>query len=136
MKKKVFTVLLLISASVGIATAQYVYPKEPEVLRNLNEWQDLKFGLFMHWGPYSQWGIVESWTLEPRDKGWGERPKEKPYYEYVHEYEALQTTFNPVNFAPEKWSAAAKPPECATWCSLLNTTTVSACSTPSSTTTR
>ncbi|MDR1859459.1 MAG: alpha-L-fucosidase [Bacteroidales bacterium] len=106
--RQVFFSLLLISATAGSVIAQYVYPKEPEVLQNLHEWQDLKFGLFMHWGPYSQWGVAESWTLEPTDKGWGERPKDKSYFEYVHEYEGLQKTFNPVNFAPEKWSAAAK----------------------------
>jgi alpha-L-fucosidase len=108
MKKKIFTVLLIISASVGVATAQYVYPKEPEVLRNLHEWQDLKFGLFLHWGTYSQWGIVESWTLHPGDKGWAERPKDTTYEEYVKEYEALQTTFNPVNFDPQKWADMAE----------------------------
>ena len=40
----------------------------PEWLRDRLEWfQDLKFGLFMHWGPYSQWGCIESWPLVPDD---------------------------------------------------------------------
>ena len=40
---------------------------DPLVLKNLEEWQDLKFGFMMHWGPYSQWGVVESWSLCSED---------------------------------------------------------------------
>jgi alpha-L-fucosidase len=86
----------------------YQYPVEAEVLQNLSEWQDLKFGLFMHWGTYSQWGIVESWTLCPEDWEWNKRPAGSDYFQYVKDYEKLATTFNPVNFAPEKWAAAAR----------------------------
>ena len=88
--------------------AEYQYPAQPEVLANLREWQDLKFGLFMHWAPSSQWGIVESWTLCPEDADWIKRPEGSSYFEYVKEYEKLATTFNPVKFNPDKWAAAAK----------------------------
>lgn len=91
---------------------QKYYPvKDPLVLEKLEKWQDLKFGLLMHWGAYSQWGIVESWSLCPEDYGWCQRKKgENPlnYFEYKKEYENLQTTFNPVKFDPEKWAKAAK----------------------------
>ncbi len=89
---------------------KYVAPTDPLVLKNIANWQDLKFGLFMHWGTYSQWGIVESWSLCPEDEGWTKRrgPYAKDYNEYVKAYENLQTTFNPVKFAPEKWVEAAK----------------------------
>ncbi len=86
----------------------YQYPAEPEVLQKVKEWQDLKFGLFMHWGSYSQWGVVESWTLCPEDRPWIVRPKDKSYCQYVKEYENLITTFNPVKFDPDKWAVAAK----------------------------
>ena len=86
----------------------YQYPVEPEVLEKVRGWQDLKFGLFMHWGPYSQWGVLESWTLSPEDYSWIIRPKEKSYFQYVKEYENLATTFNPVKFDPAKWAHAAK----------------------------
>lgn len=91
-------------------SAGYEKPKDPLVVNNLEEWQDLKFGLFMHWGTYSQWGIVESWSLCPEDESWTQRKPEhgKSYYEYVKNYENLQTTFNPVQFNPEKWADAAK----------------------------
>ena len=34
--------------------------EQPEWLAERLEWfSDLKFGLFLHWGPYSQWGCIE-----------------------------------------------------------------------------
>lgn len=90
---------------------RYVPETDPMVLEKLDEWQDKKFGLLMHWGAYSQWGIVESWSLCPEDYGWCERTKgENPqnYFEYKKEYEGLKNTFNPIKFNPEKWSKAAR----------------------------
>jgi len=88
----------------------YREPDDPLVVQNLEEWQDLKFGLFMHWGTYSQWGIVESWSLCPEDESWTQRKPEHgaTYNDYVTNYENLQTTFNPVQFNPKKWAEAAK----------------------------
>ena len=88
----------------------YQKPTDPLVVENLENWQDLKFGLFMHWGTYSQWGIVESWSLCPEDESWTQRKPEhgKSYTEYVKNYENLQTTFNPAQFNPQKWADATK----------------------------
>jgi alpha-L-fucosidase len=79
---------------------------DPLVLRKLEWFQDLKFGLMMHWGPYSQWGVVESWTLCSEDEPWCRRTI-PDYCEYKRRYEALPKTFNPVKFAPERWAEAA-----------------------------
>jgi alpha-L-fucosidase len=64
----------------------------------------------MHWGTYSQWGVVESWSICPEDEGWTQRrgPYSADWYTYLKAYENLQTTFNPVKFNPERWAAAAK----------------------------
>lgn len=90
----------------------YFKDPNPVIQQRLEEWQDLKFGLLMHWGPYSQWGIVESWSICPEDVGWAIEGQKKgvasTYNEYVQKYEALKTTFNPSKFAPERWAAAAK----------------------------
>jgi len=32
---------------------RYVPETDPLVLEKLDQWQDMKFGLLMHWGPYS-----------------------------------------------------------------------------------
>ena len=109
-------VLLVLSQSQLFSQAvyedeRYVAETDPLVLEKLEEWQNKKFGLLMHWGAYSQWGIVESWSLCPEDYGWCQRKKgENPqnYFEYKKEYEALKNTFNPVKFNPEKWATAAK----------------------------
>lgn len=90
---------------------RYVPETNPLVNKKLKEWQGLKFGLLMHWGTYSQWGIVESWSLCPEEYGWCERKKgSNPdnYFEYKKEYENLISTFNPVKFDPDKWAEAAK----------------------------
>src|SRR6185437_2499361 len=88
----------------------YFKPADPLVRNKISEWQDRKFGLLMHWGTYSQWGIVESWSICPEDEGWTQRrgPYSKNYYDYLHAYENLKTTFNPTHFDPAKWAAAAK----------------------------
>ena len=90
--------------------SKYVVPSDPKVKEKLSQWQNVKFGLLMHWGTYSQWGIVESWSLCPEDEGWCERrgPYKDNWFEYKKAYENLQNTFNPTQFAPEKWAAAAK----------------------------
>lgn len=90
---------------------RYVPETDPLVIKKLEEWQDLKFGLLMHWGTYSQWGIVESWSLCPEDYGWCERKKgsnPSDYGTYKKEYEDLKKTFNPTKFNPDKWAIAAK----------------------------
>jgi alpha-L-fucosidase len=80
---------------------------DPAVLQKLEEFKDAKFGLMMHWGPYSQWGVVESWTICSEDEPWCRR-KSDNYVEYKKAYEALPATFDPVRFDPAKWAAAAK----------------------------
>jgi alpha-L-fucosidase len=80
---------------------------DPAVLKKLEWFSDVKFGLMMHWGPYSQWGVVESWTLCSEDEPWCRRPMPN-YVDYKKAYEALPRTFNPVKFDPAKWAAAAK----------------------------
>lgn len=90
--------------------AHYVVPKDSLVRQKLAQWQDIKFGLLMHWGTYSTWGVVESWSLCPEDEGWCVRrgPHAANWYDYKRAYENLQTTFNPTKFNPERWAVAAK----------------------------
>jgi alpha-L-fucosidase len=48
----------------------YVVPTDPKVLAKLEWFQDQKLALMMHWGVYSQIGIVESWALSDADAEW------------------------------------------------------------------
>lgn len=105
-----YTVSTVLCAQTHDASTSYKKPKDPLVQQNLEKWQDLKFGLMMHWGPYSQWGVVESWSIAPEDEPWEQRDSihGETYFEYVKNYENLQTTFNPTEFNPKKWANAAK----------------------------
>lgn len=89
------------------AIKEYYPETDPVVLKKLDEWRNLKFGLLMHWAPSSQWGIVESWSLCSEDEDWCKRSIED-YYEYKKQYEGLKKTFNPTKFNPAKWATAAK----------------------------
>jgi len=86
----------------------YIPETDPLVLEKLEQWQDLKFGLLMHWGAYSQWGIVESWSICAEDEGWCQRKNSDDYTQYKKDYQNLKTTFNPIQFDPNKWAKAAK----------------------------
>jgi len=82
-----------------------------KVLKKLEHWQDEKLGLLLHWGTYSQWGIVESWSLVTTRFGWNKRPDQYANLDdrsYQKIYEGLPKTFNPMKFDPDKWAAAFK----------------------------
>ncbi len=53
-----------------------------------------KFGMFIHWGAYSIWGVQEQYLSRSN------MPNE--------EYEKIAMTFNPQNYDPESWVLAAK----------------------------
>ncbi|MCO5296984.1 MAG: alpha-L-fucosidase [Fimbriimonadaceae bacterium] len=91
------------------ASQEWTRPSDPLVLKKLEEWQDRKLGILLHWGTYSQWGIVESWSLVTTRHPWNNRPA--PYANlddraYMKVVEELATTFNPVRFDPDKWARA------------------------------
>jgi len=88
--------------------------EEPWLHDRLQWFQDLKFGLMMHWAAYSQWGCIESWPLVEEDKwarpddlkAWTDRNKDMQRFK--SDYWALPTTFNPVSFDPRLWAKATK----------------------------
>lgn len=88
----------------------YVWSEDPRVLRKLEWFRDQKLGLMMHWGPYSQLGIVESWALSDGDADWSREGVdwEVTGEEFKKEYFDLNKTFNPLRFEPEKWADIAK----------------------------
>ena len=51
----------------------YEWPTDPAVLQKLDQWQDLKFGVLMHWGIYATQGMVESWAI--CNEEWIRRPE-------------------------------------------------------------
>lgn len=103
--------LMLASPAGGQHGQAYFPDPDPQARQRIAEWQDLKLGLLMHWGTYSQWGIVESWSLCSEDEGWCRSPQRDSigeYGAYKRAYEGLQRSFNPVKFEPARWAAAAR----------------------------
>lgn len=94
-------------AKASAKQAGYVPVTDPLVLKKLAQWQDWKFGLILHWGTYSQLGIVESWSICSEDEPWCKRPDAVGYIEWKRRYEQLPKTFNPVKFDPAQWADAA-----------------------------
>jgi alpha-L-fucosidase len=83
---------------------KYEWPTDAKVLSKLDQWQDLKFGLIIHWGLYAVPGVIESWELCSED--WLNRPDSLTYNQYKAWYWGLKDQFNPVNFNPDQWAKA------------------------------
>src|SRR6185437_13536003 len=62
-------------------------------------YRDAKFGMFIHWGPYSLASVEASWPIM--------RPSAQ-FPITQAEYTALPARFNPVHFDPYAWVALAK----------------------------
>ncbi len=96
------------SAAIGYATY-------PDWLKQRLEWfMDQRFGMIIHWAPYSQWDCCESWPLVPADewarpdscKAWTERGKDLA--RFSRDYWALNRTFNPTAFDADRWAELAQ----------------------------
>lgn len=89
--KKISTLLLLM---VACLTASAQYQASPEILKARTEFQDNKFGIYIHWGLYSMLGNGE-WVMSNRNIN---------YKEYTH----LADGFYPSKFDAEEWVKAFK----------------------------
>ncbi len=89
---------------------QYVRPTDPSVLEKLEWFQDQKLALMMHWGPYCQLGLVESWALSDADGDWSRHQLDwvSDTEEFKRDYFDLNKTFNPIRFQPKAWADFAK----------------------------
>ncbi len=109
-----FPVILLAVCTGTAANAQqqhpqsavYEWPADTLVRVKLDKWQDLKFGMIIHWGLYAVPGMIESWALcsEP----WVNRDSTIAYDDFKKWYWGLKKDFNPVKFDPEQWAKAGK----------------------------
>jgi alpha-L-fucosidase len=92
--KNLLGILVAAFAAVGVLAQQENYQPSPENLKARQEFQDAKFGLFIHWGVYSVLGDGE-WIFHDRKLT-------------VHEYDRLPKFFDPEKFDAHAWVALAK----------------------------
>lgn len=90
--KKILS-FFVFSFSVLLLGAQS-YTPTPENLAARKQFQDMKFGMFIHWGASSVLGSGE-WVMNIRNI-------------HVDEYTHLLQVFNPVDFDAKKWVTTAK----------------------------
>ncbi|MBC8470761.1 MAG: alpha-L-fucosidase [Planctomycetes bacterium] len=68
--------------------------ERPETSQAVREWQEKRFGMFIHWGPVSIKGTEIGWS----------RGSQVP----TEEYDQLYRRFNPVKFDAEEWVKVAR----------------------------
>ena len=83
-----------IALASGSAFCQTAEPVPPERLAAREWFREARFGMFIHWGVYSQLGQGE-WVMENRSIP-------------VDTYEWLASAFNPIKFDAHAWVATAK----------------------------
>ena len=69
--------------------------------QRLDWYEAAKFGLFVHWGPYSLAGVEASWPImapELAEIAFGEQPGIAEA-----DYVSLAERFNPTGFDPRAW---------------------------------
>ena len=93
--------LLLVLNTMGQTTSSSTvnssmgnYTPAPENLVARQQFQDMKFGMFIHWGAFSVLGDGE-WVMNDRNI-------------HVKDYQRLINFFNPQSFDAQKWVATAK----------------------------
>lgn len=91
------------------AAEKYVNPQDPRLLAKLEWFQDQKLALMVHWGPYAQLGLVESWALSDKDGDWSRDDVDwtEDMQAFKKEYFGLNRSFNPVRFRPDQWAEFA-----------------------------
>lgn len=90
--KKYFILWMLIGVSFGLNAQNY--KPDARNLASREAFQDMKFGLFIHWGAFSVLSDGE-WVMNNKNIK-------------VEDYKRLQDIFNPAAFDAKKWVATAK----------------------------
>ena len=94
MKKLILLIICLVSFRVVYCQSSSTREKQIE------EWKDARFGMFIHWGPVSLKGTEISWS---RGGSWQGEPAIP-----IEEYDTLYKAFNPVKYNADEWVKLAR----------------------------
>ncbi|MGL5021274.1 MAG: alpha-L-fucosidase [Mycoplasmatales bacterium] len=90
----------------------YIPPVEKEVIEKLEWFKDQKLGFMIHFGIFSQFGMVESWALsdEKKDNEWSQEGIDwvEDIEEFKKQYWELFKSFNPGRLDPERFANTIK----------------------------
>ena len=112
--KTFFVCLLGLTAAVAVVSAEPLksdkLAADQEVARNLEWFRDQKLGFFVHFGIYSQIGGEASWVLVDKTPQWRKSVDwtDRDGDAFKRDYFALNRSFNPVAFRPDRWAKLAK----------------------------
>ncbi len=85
---------------------EYIYPQDPIILAELEDFKDMKLGFMTHLGLYNQMGIIESWALsDEKERGsWSQWGIDWTDIEtFKQQYFDMNKSFNPMRFDPVRW---------------------------------
>ncbi len=106
MNRRTFcTIPLAAAAMPGWTQEGAAHPDPGAPKAALEHWKDLRFGMFVHWGPVSIVGTEISWSRGGERRG---RPETKTGNVPVEVYDNLYRMFNPVKFDPDQWVQLAR----------------------------
>ncbi len=94
--------LISAAALAAACSSETADEQEPDSQARTAWYRDARFGLFVHWGPYSVAGVEASWPIM--------RPSWFPHVKPISqsEYVSLPSKFNPVEYDPQSWVRTAR----------------------------
>lgn len=112
----VFAAIALFSLRAGAADIPLPAPPEDTPITTVNDdasakrlawWKDARFGMFIHWGLYSQWGCHYPGTNGEMLNGGSEHMMQRLQIPLA-KYAQIADIFNPTNFNADEWVGIAK----------------------------
>lgn len=105
MSLKKYSMLAAALLAAGTLSAQSVTTPDTSKEHRMKWWREARFGMFIHWGVYAQWGGVYHGHNQARGGAeWIMNRSKIP----VAEYKERAKSFNPVQYDPELWVKLAK----------------------------
>ena len=105
MKLKMIIILFILTISSCKETIKYEELCDVPFVKDKDyTWfRDMKFGIFIHWGPISQLGLEISWSRKSKDNPEDSNEIFACRTIPSDEYDSLYKTFNPINYNPDEW---------------------------------